>query len=193
MGYKNYSIDMEQIVQLSNLDEFVQFWKYTSYGDLSTIFNPKNPCYFKSTAIRDKPKQVDALFIFKHGIAPAWEDPKHVKGGYFQSDFSFTEQELDDFWESLIIWLMCGDYEFYDVITGFRIIDNLKQHNSIRFEVWFTCGYEYYRKNGTEEQFKKNQEMVDNLRDVMSGVFPEKFNISKNDFAYKDIWLASSK
>lgn len=35
--------------------------------------------------------------------------------------------------------------------------------------------------------------MVENLREIMSGVFPQKFNISKNDFAYKDIWFASNK
>lgn len=110
MGFKNYSIDMEQIASLSNLNEFIQFWKYTSYSDLSTIFNPENPCFFKTGVPRERPKQVDALFIFKKGIKPEWEDEKHKKGGYFQSDFKFNPQELDDFWESLIIWLMCGDY-----------------------------------------------------------------------------------
>jgi hypothetical protein len=58
---------------------------------------------------------------------------------------------------------MCGDYQFYDTITGFRILDNVKQYQSIRFEVWFTCGYEYYRKNGSEETFKKNYAMVEDL------------------------------
>lgn len=35
--------------------------------------------------------------------------------------------------------------------------------------------------------------MVENLRMVLSGVFPERLGISKNDFAYKDIWLGLNK
>lgn len=35
--------------------------------------------------------------------------------------------------------------------------------------------------------------MVENLRNVLSGVFPENLGITKNDFAYKDIWIAYNK
>ena len=40
MGFKNYSVDMEKVVKLNTIEDFAQFWKYTSYSDLSTIFNP---------------------------------------------------------------------------------------------------------------------------------------------------------
>lgn len=148
---KNYHIDLEQLTTLSNLDEFMQFWKYTSYNDLSTIFNPQRPCFLKSNSAQERPKQVDAIFVFKKDVKPEWEDPLHRKGGYFQADLKLSEQQLDDFWENLFIWIICGDYEHYELITGFRLIDNLKLHGCIRFEVWFTCGYECYRRNGPEQ------------------------------------------
>ena len=83
MGTKNYSVDMEPIMTLKTIEDFAQFWNYTTYSDLSSIFNPLKPGHLKSLAYREKPKQIDGIFIFKEGIAPAWEDPNHEKGAYF--------------------------------------------------------------------------------------------------------------
>lgn len=40
--------------------------------------------------------------------------------------------------------LVSADFDEIDSITGIRLLNNTKTHNTLRFEIWLSCGLEYY-------------------------------------------------
>ena len=62
-----------------------------------------------------------------------------------------------------MLWLFCGDIKNYDEITGIRILNNTKTHNTIRLEIWLKCGLEYYRKNDPKI-FEENKLKIESIK-----------------------------
>ena len=108
---------------------------------------------------------IDAIFLFKENIQPTWEDPAHVKGGYLTADLPFIDpMTLEAIWEGAMFWLFSGDFDDFEMVTGIRVLNNIKAFKTIRFELWFSDGLEFYRKEKNEEMLKKNQDKIEKLR-----------------------------
>lgn len=144
---KNYKVDLENIHSMKTLDDYIQFYKYTNYMDLSWIFGLHKQLFIKQGESNHSYWVIDALLIFWEGIKPEWEDINHQKGGYLQADVNLNGMEfINEFWEIVFANLIAGDIEGIEEITGIRILNNTKTHNTLWFEIWLTCGLEYYRE-----------------------------------------------
>lgn len=96
-------------------------------------------------------------------------------------------QFLDDFWETIILWLLCGNITYFDDVTGIRILNNTKTHNTIRFEVWVKCGLEFQRKNDPKV-FEENKVKIESIKNELVKNLPVCMLITQGDFAFKDIY-----
>lgn len=81
MDSKNYRIDMESVATFSVIEDFIQLYKFTQFINLSQVFGLGSQIYLKQGQGNDNPRIIDAVFLFKQGIKPEWEDPNHQKGG----------------------------------------------------------------------------------------------------------------
>lgn len=88
---------------------------------------------------------INAICLFRKGIAPAWEDGHNAKGSEFrvllenfydkdkENNGGFTKtpdgndmnnaNRIDEFWEQLVFRLISEDFIDSEYITGVRILD----------------------------------------------------------------------
>ena len=119
-------------MSLSVIDDYIQLYKFTDYTNLSSIFGLDKQLYFKQGSTKEVHRVIDALFLFKQGIKPVWEDPCHQKGGIIQADVNLNGMEfINEFWDTLLTTLICGDIQDLEDITGIRVLNNLKGHNTL--------------------------------------------------------------
>ena len=94
---------------------------------------------------------------------------------------------INEFWDLAFTNLISGDIAEIDEITGIRVLNNTKTHQTLRFEVWLKCGLEFYRGKD-QATFELNSKKIDRIRESVSQMFPKAFNVSVRDFAFKDIY-----
>lgn len=104
---------------------------------------------------------LDAIMIFKEGIRPEWEDPDNAKGGHFQYQLksSVGGPQIDEYWNNIVIAMIGGEIEPYDMINGVRLVDKLnvpRQANGIRLEVWF----KHFEDNKEVKRLQTNLEKL---------------------------------
>eukprot|EP01067_Filipodium_phascolosomae_P006944 Filipodium_phascolosomae@DN5344_c0_g1_i1.p1 len=86
---------------------------------------------------------IDGIMVFKDCIKPKWEDPANADGGHFQLILkpSVGGHKVDEYWNNLILGMIGGTIEPYNLITGARLVDKLastvRNAPQIRIEVWF--------------------------------------------------------
>jgi translation initiation factor 4E len=123
--------------------------EFTTVQEFWSIWNglPQPSELFNNRFMRDQPNgqsvPIDAIMIFKKGIAPEWEDPKNANGGHIQINMKTTAGGglIDEYWNNLALGMIGGSLEPSDIITGIRLVDKLagpKSVNAIRIELWFT-------------------------------------------------------
>lgn len=103
---------------------------------------------------------IDALMIFKEGIAPEWEDPKNANGGHFQIQMKPNAGggQIDEYWNNVVLAMVGGSLEPAELITGVRLVDKLsgpKVANAIRIELWFTKFSDTTQVNTLKKNFEK--------------------------------------
>lgn len=103
---------------------------------------------------------IDAIMIFKDGIAPEWEDPKNASGGHFQIQMkpSVGGGQIDEYWNNVVLAMVGGCLEPSELITGIRLVDKLsgpKVANAIRIELWFTKYADSTAVNTLRKNFEK--------------------------------------
>eukprot|EP01071_Lankesteria_metandrocarpae_P002788 Lankesteria_metandrocarpae@DN2553_c0_g1_i2.p1 len=101
----------------------------------------------------DGRKPIDAIMIFKSGVAPMWEDPVNSCGGHFEYRIpAGTHLPLaDEYWNALLLSLIGGTIKHSDIITGVRLVDKMER-KTLRVELWFTD----YSESVKREELKKN-------------------------------------
>jgi len=102
---------------------------------------------------------IDAIMLFKDGIAPEWEHEKNACGGHFQIQLkpNVGGGQIDEYWNNVVLAVVGGTMDPYEMITGIRLVDKLsgpKVANAIRIELWFTK----YGDTGAVNTLKKNFE-----------------------------------
>jgi len=88
------------------------------------------------------PVAIDAIMIFREGISPEWEHPANANGGHFQIQLKPTTGagQIDEYWNNIVLAIIGGTIEHYELITGIRLVDKLgpRGANAVRMELWFT-------------------------------------------------------
>mmetsp|Transcript_93885 Transcript_93885/g.242567 ORF Transcript_93885/g.242567 Transcript_93885/m.242567 type:complete len:234 (-) Transcript_93885:67-768(-) len=89
------------------------------------------------------PLPIDAIMLFKKGVRPEWEDPKNATGGHFQVQLKPMAggAQIDEYWNNVVLAMIGGTLEPYDMITGARLVDKIsggKAAGFIRIELWFS-------------------------------------------------------
>merc|ERR1719221_1301659 len=81
--------------------------------------------------------------IFKQGVRPEWEDKINATGGHFQVQLNpkqYGGGQIDEYWNNIVLGMIGGTVDPYDMITGVRLVDKLqgsKAAGVIRIELWF--------------------------------------------------------
>lgn len=104
---------------------------------------------------------VDALMIFKDGIAPEWEDPKNTNGGHFQVQLKPQQVcggQIDECWNNVVLGMVGGTLEPTELITGIRLVDKLlgkpNSNSHIRIELWYTNHHDTASVNALKKNFE---------------------------------------
>jgi translation initiation factor 4E len=89
-------------------------------------------------------REVSAISIFKNEIEPKWEDPLNKNGGEFSiRKFIKTSKDslevMDEFWNSLLLFVLSGSSKVSESITGIRVVDSsIPGRPLYRIEIWFS-------------------------------------------------------
>ena len=119
------------------------FWKYWSF-----IPRPSEILFDGTTRKEVEGRTIDAYSVFKKGIRPEWEDPNNKNGGLFKCRKTMKSEELDMYWENLVLGLIGETIDDGNEICGCRIVDKSKKGGGsgnraiFRFEVWTRSGNE---------------------------------------------------
>ena len=68
-------------------------------------------------------RAIEAFSIFKKGIRPEWEDVANRTGGEFTCRKFFQPEQLDVYWENLVLGLIGETIDEGDEICGCRVVD----------------------------------------------------------------------
>mmetsp|Transcript_66957 Transcript_66957/g.157867 ORF Transcript_66957/g.157867 Transcript_66957/m.157867 type:complete len:233 (+) Transcript_66957:122-820(+) len=149
----NYSDNMKEIVPFQTAQEFWSIWNGVPQPS-ELLDNKRITRDNAGTATA-----IDAIMIFKKGVKPEWEDPQNANGGHFQVQLksNIGGAQIDEYWNNIVLGMVGGTVEPYDMITGVRLVDKLsgaKAAGVLRIELWFSR----YENQDAVNQLKKNME-----------------------------------
>lgn len=82
-------------------------------------------------------RHLEAIGLFKTGVAPEWEFPLNLKGGHWECRKDFALGDLDRLWYDLVLALVGETLETGRDIIGARVVDKSKtKRTEYRLEVW---------------------------------------------------------
>lgn len=137
-GKEKYTDATRKVTKFNTVQEFWSIWN--GLPQPSELLEQKR-------IMRDQASgqavAIDAIMIFKEGIAPEWEHPANANGGHFQIQLKpqVGGGQIDEYWNNVVIAMVGGTLEPSEMITGIRLVDKLsgpKVQNAIRIELWFT-------------------------------------------------------
>ena len=134
---------MKAVCEFSTVEEFWKYWSFVprpsevlfdgnarkgkqppfSLLHRCTPYHPPSfvhPC-FATTEVEGR--TIEAFSIFKKGIRPEWEDTANRTGGELTCRKSFQPEQLDVFWENLVLALIGETIDEGDEICGCRVVD----------------------------------------------------------------------
>jgi hypothetical protein len=130
-------------------------------------------------------KIVDGLFMFKQGVEPKWEDALNQKGSDIWCELpGLDSASIDRFWRGLLFALIGENFPHHEYITGFRILDRMKKHRSIKFELWISCGLVGHRPGS--EEYQKHQTIIDEITKYLHQIISLVTDISVHSIAKKE-------
>lgn len=122
---------MKEVCEFSTVEEF---WKYWSF-----IPRPSEVLFDGKMHKEVDGRTIDAFSVFKKGIRPEWEDPANLKGGEFTCRKSMMPEQLDVYWENMVLGLIGETIDEGDEICGCRVADKSKKGTArtmFRLELW---------------------------------------------------------
>jgi hypothetical protein len=172
----NYDKNLFVIYSFDSLEKLALLWKHTTYSKPSKLFYDIANEVSKKVVLGEdegEDKVVDGLFLFRKGIEPKWEDPANERGCDIWCELSqMNAAEIDKFWHDIVFAVAGQNFPFSDYVNGFRILDRMKKHGSIKFELWISCGLGGH-KAGSEE-FLRNEKIIQAILEhthrIVSGV-----------------------
>ena len=102
--------------------------------------------------------------VFKDDIQPKWEDPKNQYGGSIIIELKdIPAEEIDLIWKHVVFGIIGNSLKFSEFINGCRLLDRLKKHHMVKFEVWISKGFGLLKKGDPERE--KNIEIKESILD----------------------------
>ena len=153
-NHANYQESMWAIFKFGSLETLAQIWRFTSYGEPSQLLydtETKATKKFRVTEQDGTEKTVDGLLLFRTGIMPKWEDPMNSKGCSFQCDLKeLLPSMINSVWRDLVFAVVGENFPHSELVNGFRLLDRLKKHNTVKIELWLSIGMVDLQKNTPE-------------------------------------------
>ena len=81
------------------------------------------------------------------------------------------------------------NFPFSDYVNGFRVLDRMKKHKFVKFELWMSSGVGSH-KAGSEE-YKQNLKIMEAITSHAHAVLNRTSKISLYDLITKDHFVAS--
>lgn len=162
----------DKLFKLCTFKTVEEFWGYWN-----NIPSPSQVLFDGFTKKKFADRTVEGFAVFKDGIVPEWEDPENKNGGEWSIRKEVQAQELDDFWEKLVLGAIGELIDPGDEVTGVRVIhkNNKKDKtgNNYRYEIWL---------RGLNRT--KADEIRSKTQDVINSGSPAQPWVS-NEFMYK--------
>jgi len=128
----NYEDNMKKIGEFATVEDF---WNHFNH-----IPKPSHFFFDGKTKKKFPDRTVEAFSLFKKSIKPEWEDPANRTGAEWFCRKHFPQQQLDDFWQNLVLGMIGETIDPADEICGARVVDKSvidKQRCVYRLELWF--------------------------------------------------------
>lgn len=189
----NYDKNLFIIYSFDSLEKLALLWKHTTYSTPSKLFYDMANEVSKKVVFNDEDSEekiVDGLFLFRKGIQPKWEDPANERGCDIWCELSHLHAvEIDKFWHDIVFAVVGQNFPFSDYVNGFRILDRMKKHGSIKFELWISCGLGGH-KVGSEE-YIKNDKIIQAILEYTHQIVSRVKAISIYDITKKEHFVAN--
>ena len=160
--FSNFSSNNNTVFDFSTLGSFALFWKHSNYSAPSSLFYDDVNNMIRKFKARDndpEEKVVDSINLFKRGIKPMWEDPLNQNGCSYDINLKgLAAEQIDDIWRSLVLCLVTDNFPFVQYVTGVRILDRIKKHDTIRVEIWMSVGLKSHKQDS--EEFIRNEIVI---------------------------------
>ena len=189
----NYDKNLHVIYTYDTLEKFALLWKYTTYSRPSELFFDMERDVSKKILIDEEgteEKIVDGLFVFKKGIQPKWEDPENQQGCSISLDlYNLSGESIDRIWKDMIFAVTGQNFPFSEAVNGFRILDRMKKHRFIKFELWMSCGVAAYKPGSPD--YQKNDEMINAITEYCHELINRTHSISIYNLIKKEHFVAN--
>lgn len=189
----NYQENIEQIYRFDTLEKFALLWKYTTYHQPSELFfdiESSATKKFRTDEQNAEEKIVDGLLLFKEGVIPKWEDPANHRGCSITCDLTgMPGVSIDQLWRDIVFNVIGQNFPFSDCVNGFRMLDRLKKHNLVKFELWMSCGTGAYKPES--EAHKQNKKIVDAITDYTHKIINRTQEVPFYSIFKKEHFIAS--
>lgn len=139
---------MEKLCEIATIEDF---WRA-----FNNIPKPSMIFFDGRTRKRFKDRAVESFSLFKKNIKPEWEDPMNRTGAEWFCRKTFPPQQLDEFWQNLVLGMIGETIDPADEICGARVVDkSTGTRQMYRLELWFK---------------RKEQSVADDLLIRMNGI-----------------------
>lgn len=127
---KSYEDNMEKLVEFATVEDFWNAWNH--------IPKPSQIFFDGKTKKRFANRSVESFSLFKKNIKPEWEDQANRAGAEWFCRRNFPMQQLDDFWQNLVLGMIGETIDNGDEICGARVVDKCSGGRCMyRLELWF--------------------------------------------------------
>mmetsp|Transcript_7468 Transcript_7468/g.16833 ORF Transcript_7468/g.16833 Transcript_7468/m.16833 type:complete len:237 (-) Transcript_7468:71-781(-) len=133
---------MTKVVTFKTAQEFFSVWN--GVPQPSELLDNKK--LVRESSSSGQGDTVEALSIFREGIAVEWEDKANEKGGKFQiilkpPTMTNAAEQIDEYWNNIVLAMIGETMDASHQITGVRLVDKLsakaKVTDSVRIELWY--------------------------------------------------------
>lgn len=134
----------ENMKELCAFQTVEDFWRYFNHIPTPSQVFFDGECRKK---VGPEGKTVEEYSLFKKGIEPEWGDPKNVCGGEWFCRQYFEGEQLDLYWQNLVMGLVGETIEdavdekrknLENYINGARVVDKSRGFPMYKLEIWIS-------------------------------------------------------
>lgn len=190
----NFDKNIHIIYAFDSLESFALLWKYTTYKRPSALFfdlenNMQKKFKVGEDGMEDE-KVVDGLFLFKNGVYPKWEDEANIKGCSISCELhNLSPGKIDSFWQDIVFAVVGQDFPFSSCVNGFRLLDRMRKHQHMKFELWMSCGVGAYKPGSPE--YNENNKRVSEIIAFTHALIYKTQEVSVHSLIKKEHFISS--
>jgi translation initiation factor 4E len=172
----------ENMKELCTFNTVEDFWRYFNHIPSPSQVFFDGECRKK---VGPEGKTVEEYSLFKKGIEPEWGDPKNAIGGEWYCRQYFEADQLDLYWQNLVMGLVGETIEdaveqrnsskIESFINGARVVDKSRQYPQYKLEIWIST-----RDAKIKEAIRKK------LMDIVTDAQPSASRKQHPKFEWKD-------